>query len=200
MINRVLQGQKLTHSLLSGMKRRPSDHCRIVFVSSQAGQVAIYGYSAYAPTKYALRGFAEAIRMELKSYNIWVTIGFPPNTRTEGFVEELRNMPEPTRLISGDDEGNVMDASKVSELLWKDVRHGRYQSTMGTDGWMLGILTAGMTPIQNGSFGDLLQQLFLTGLFRLVSLFYLNSFDGIVARCRREGTAGQKKIAEKLEE
>ena len=33
---------------------------RVVFVSSQAGQIGVFGYTAYSATKFALRGLAEA--------------------------------------------------------------------------------------------------------------------------------------------
>ncbi|MCB0643455.1 MAG: SDR family NAD(P)-dependent oxidoreductase, partial [Phaeodactylibacter sp.] len=37
---------------------------RIVFVSSVAGCVGLIGYSSYVPTKFALTGLAESLRME----------------------------------------------------------------------------------------------------------------------------------------
>uniref|UniRef100_A0A915E759 Uncharacterized protein n=1 Tax=Ditylenchus dipsaci TaxID=166011 RepID=A0A915E759_9BILA len=37
--------------------------------SSAAGQCAIWGYTAYSPSKFAIRGFAEALHMELLPYN-----------------------------------------------------------------------------------------------------------------------------------
>lgn len=40
---------------------------RIVFVSSQAGQLGIFGYSAYSASKFALRGLAEALQMEVRA-------------------------------------------------------------------------------------------------------------------------------------
>ncbi|VDP62302.1 unnamed protein product [Heligmosomoides polygyrus] len=42
-----------TRCVVPGMKSRRNGH--ISFVSSAAGQCAIYGYTAYAPTKFALR-------------------------------------------------------------------------------------------------------------------------------------------------
>lgn len=69
--------------MITAMKQRRSG--RIAFVSSAAGQLGIYGYSAYAPAKFALRGFAEALQMELEPYNIAITVLYPPNTDTEGF-------------------------------------------------------------------------------------------------------------------
>lgn len=38
---------------------------RIMFVSSQAGQIGLFGYTAYSPTKFALRGLAESLQMEV---------------------------------------------------------------------------------------------------------------------------------------
>lgn len=40
---------------------------RIVFISSQAGQIGLFGYTAYCSSKFALRGFAEALQMEVGS-------------------------------------------------------------------------------------------------------------------------------------
>ena len=43
---------------------------RIVLVSSQAGQTGVYGYTAYSATKFALRGFAESLQMEVRFYTL----------------------------------------------------------------------------------------------------------------------------------
>jgi 3-dehydrosphinganine reductase len=46
--------------------------------------VAIHGYTAYGASKWALRGLAEALQMELKPYNIFVSVSYPPDTDTPG--------------------------------------------------------------------------------------------------------------------
>uniref|UniRef100_A0A8B9C3B5 3-dehydrosphinganine reductase n=1 Tax=Anser brachyrhynchus TaxID=132585 RepID=A0A8B9C3B5_9AVES len=51
-----------SRAVISTMKERRMG--RIVFVSSQAGQLGLFGYTAYSPTKFALRGLAEALQME----------------------------------------------------------------------------------------------------------------------------------------
>ena len=61
---------------------------RIVFVSSQAGQIGVFGYTAYSATKFALRGLVECLQMELKPYNIYVTLAYPPDTDTPGLKTE----------------------------------------------------------------------------------------------------------------
>ena len=75
-----------TKSVIDSMKSRKFG--RIVFVSSQAGQIGIFGYSAYSATKFALRGFAEALQMEVKPYGVYVTVAYPPDTDTPGLKEE----------------------------------------------------------------------------------------------------------------
>jgi len=46
-----------TRAVLAGMKRRGGG--RVVFVASQVAQAALHGYTAYAASKWALRGLAE---------------------------------------------------------------------------------------------------------------------------------------------
>lgn len=46
------------------------------------------------------------------------------------------------------------------------------------EGWMLTNLTAGMSPVAN--IGDALTQVALSGLFRFISLFYLNDWWRII--------------------
>jgi NAD(P)-dependent dehydrogenase (short-subunit alcohol dehydrogenase family) len=56
------------------------------------------GYTAYSPSKFALRAFADALKMELTPFGIGVSVLFPPNTNTEGFEEEQRGMPDQVEI------------------------------------------------------------------------------------------------------
>jgi short-subunit dehydrogenase len=67
-----------TKAVVDSMKKRRFG--RIIFVSSQAGQIGIFGYTGYSASKFALRGLAECLQMELKPYNIFVTLSYPPDT------------------------------------------------------------------------------------------------------------------------
>jgi 3-dehydrosphinganine reductase len=73
----------------------------IVTVSSAAGLVGIFGYTAYTPTKYAVRGFSESLRAELKPHGIHVGCVFPPDVDTPQLEEENRYKPAETKAISG---------------------------------------------------------------------------------------------------
>ena len=86
---------KTTSDDASGRKRK-----YVVFVSSQAGLIGVYGYTAYAASKFAVRGFAETLDMEVKNYDVSVTVSFPPDTDTPGYHEEAKGKPEETKLIS----------------------------------------------------------------------------------------------------
>ncbi len=73
----------------------------IVAISSAAGLVGIYGYTAYAPTKFAVRGLCESLRAELAPAGIHVACVFPPDVDTPQLAEEERYKPAQTRAISG---------------------------------------------------------------------------------------------------
>lgn len=71
----------------------------IVLVSSQAGLLGIFGYTAYCSTKFALRGLAESLVMELKPHGISVTLSLPPDTDTPGYAIEELSKPIETKAI-----------------------------------------------------------------------------------------------------
>ena len=74
----------------------------IILTSSMSGQAGTFGYSSYSPTKFALRGFAECLSMELaaKMSNVNISITYPPDTKTPGYEIENKCKPEECRLIS----------------------------------------------------------------------------------------------------
>lgn len=61
----------------------------------------IYGYSAYSGGKWAVRGLAEALFMELIGTGVRLTLAFPPDTDTPGLKNEDLTKPKETKLISG---------------------------------------------------------------------------------------------------
>ncbi|XP_059200110.1 3-ketodihydrosphingosine reductase [Centropristis striata] len=180
-----------TRAVITTMKERRMG--RIMFVSSQAGQIGLFGYTAYSPSKFALRGLAESLQMEIKPYNIYVTVAYPPDTETPGLAEENKTKPLETRLIS--ETSGVYQPDQVAKIIVRDAVQGNFNSSVGPDGYMLSALTCGMSPVTSITEG--LQQIVTMGLFRTIALFYLGSFDSIVRRCmiQRE----QSKAADKRE-
>lgn len=70
----------LTHALLPTLKSQPE--ARIINVGSTFGSIGFPGYVTYCSTKFALRGFTEALSRELSDSNIGVQYFAPRATQT----------------------------------------------------------------------------------------------------------------------
>lgn len=73
----------------------------IVMVASFAGILGVNGYSAYAPTKFAVRGLAEVLRAELRRHGVHVAAVFPTDVDTPMLAYEEPLKPWETRALSG---------------------------------------------------------------------------------------------------
>jgi short-subunit dehydrogenase len=71
---------RLTHALLPVLKTHPGAH--VVNVSSVFGIFAPAGQAAYSASKYAVRGFSEALRHELAENGVGVTVVHPGGIKT----------------------------------------------------------------------------------------------------------------------
>ncbi|MEU6229259.1 SDR family oxidoreductase [Streptomyces sp. NPDC047042] len=71
----------------------------VVAVSSAAGLIGLFGYSAYGPAKFAVRGLMESLRAELTPRGVHVGVVFPPDVDTPQLAEENRWKPEETRAV-----------------------------------------------------------------------------------------------------
>jgi short-subunit dehydrogenase len=84
MINVNITGMILTTKFASEvMTRQKSGH--IIMTSSLAGLITLPQWSVYCSSKWAITGFADSIRPELKKYNIKVTTLHPGIVKTEFF-------------------------------------------------------------------------------------------------------------------
>ena len=70
----------LTHTLLPALKASPGSH--LVNMSSLFGLIGPAGQSAYAASKFALRGLTEVLRHELPGVGVGVTAVHPGGVRT----------------------------------------------------------------------------------------------------------------------
>ncbi len=101
----------------------------ITFTSSVMGFMAIMGFTTYCPSKYALFGLAEVLRHELLPYNIKVSILFPVDTDTPGFLEENRLKPPECAIIS--EAGKIMTAEEVAEEFLNNILKKRFEILPG---------------------------------------------------------------------
>ena len=102
---------------------------RLVLVSSGAGLMGIFGYAAYSPTKFAVRGLAECLRAELRADNVAVSVVFPPDTETPQLEEENKIKPEETKLMTG--IVRAWSADAVAQCIVRGVERGAFAITPG---------------------------------------------------------------------
>ena len=99
------------------------DRSHIIAISSGAAAAAFLGYSSYAPTKFAVRGFCDAIRNELLGTGVRVSIAYPPDTDTPGFEQENKTKPLECQKISPPE---VYSAVSVASLILQGASNGVY--------------------------------------------------------------------------
>lgn len=97
-----------TKAILPGMLERRRGW--LIFVASVAGKIGVPEESAYAATKFAMVGLAEALSVEVEDFGVHVLVVCPGTVRTEFFdAEALERMPavarrsmiEPEQLVDG---------------------------------------------------------------------------------------------------
>ncbi len=96
----------------------------IVNVSSVAGFLGIYGYTGYAAAKYAVLGFTEALRFELRPHGIVVSAVLPPDTETPALVAERAMRPHETEVISGNIKS--IPPTRVADAVLRGIERGRF--------------------------------------------------------------------------
>jgi 3-dehydrosphinganine reductase len=120
----------------------------VVNVGSLLSVMGIYGYTAYAATKFALYGFSECLRAELLPQGVAVTVLLPPDTDTPQHAAELAHLPPETRAIAGNVK--MLSAEAVVESLLVGMAARRFEVIPGMDGrftvlanrWIPGVVRA----------------------------------------------------------
>ena len=84
--------------VVPGMIERRSGS--IVGISSDVGLIGVYGYTAYAAAKFAVRGLLESLRAELAPHGVHVGCCYPPDTDTPQLAWEDEFKPDETRAIA----------------------------------------------------------------------------------------------------
>jgi len=139
----------ITRAILIGMLSRGSGY--LVNISSMAGFIGAFGYTAYGASKYAIRGFSDAMRAELKPMGIGTSIVFPPDTDTPQLAYEEDLKPFETKYLAG--IPNVRTAEEVAQAIIKGIKSGNYLifPSFDTKLWfkISNIIGAGVYPIMD---------------------------------------------------
>lgn len=139
----------VTQTLLPRMLNRGSGH--IVNISSVAGFMAVFGYTAYGASKFAVRGYSDALRAELKGTGVDVSIVYPPDTQTPQLDYENQFKPAETVALEGDPK--PLSAEAVAAEILKGIARRRYAIIPGFEGklfyWLSGALGTGLYPVMD---------------------------------------------------
>ena len=96
----------------------------IVNVSSMAGLIGVFGLTAYSASKYAVIGFSEALRSELKPHGVTVSVLCPPDVETPMLESSNKMKPEEAKAISSSTA--IMTPEAVAEGLVKGMLRGDF--------------------------------------------------------------------------
>lgn len=114
-------------AVLPGMLARGRG--QIALIGSTAGAIGLFGYTAYSPAKFAVHGFAEALRMELRPRGISVALVLPPDTDTPGLAAEQRhNPPELEAVAKG---AGLLSAQRVAAAILRGLAARKFMIVPG---------------------------------------------------------------------
>jgi 3-dehydrosphinganine reductase len=99
----------------------------IVGVSSAAGLLGVFGYTAYAASKFAVRGLLESLRQELRPHGVLVATAYPADVDTDMLAEEDAWKPDETRAIAG--TIRPIPPERVATAILRAVERGRSHIT-----------------------------------------------------------------------
>ncbi|MEO1210847.1 MAG: SDR family oxidoreductase [Cyanobacteria bacterium J06638_20] len=125
----------------------------LALVSSGAGLLGLYGYTPYSPSKFALRGLAEALRGELKPSGIGISIVYPPDTDTPQLAEENKTKPAETKAITA--TADTWSADGVATTIVDGIAQNRFAITPGTEMRVLNRFHSVLAPALNRYFDQL---------------------------------------------
>jgi 3-dehydrosphinganine reductase len=128
----------MTKEVLPAMIARGSGY--ILNICSLSGIISTFGYTAYGASKYAVHGFSEALRMEMKVHGIGVSIIFPTDTDTPQLAYENQFKPAETRALNSAGGMNTPEAIARSAII--GIEHGQYKIIPNLDAKLIRLLNS----------------------------------------------------------
>jgi 3-dehydrosphinganine reductase len=102
---------------------------QIAAVSSTLGLMGLYGYTAYAASKYAITGFCDCLRQDMLRHGVGVSVLFPADTDTPQLAEENRSKPPETKALAG--KAKLASPEFVARYFLEGLAQGRYHILPG---------------------------------------------------------------------
>lgn len=124
---------------------RACDDAQVVNVSSVFGMVAPAGNVAYSASKFAVRGFSEALRWELEGTHIGVTVvhpgGVATNIANDARVPDGVDEAERQRKLAFSNARLRMPPAKAGEIIVRGVEARKLRILVGWDAVAISLLT-----------------------------------------------------------
>lgn len=121
-----------------------SDDARLVNLSSVYGIVAPAGQSAYSASKFAVRGFSEALRHELEGSNVGVTVVHPGGVATS--IADNARIPagadpvEVERRRAVQNKLLTMPPARAGEIIVRGIERRKKRVLVGMDAEAVSLL------------------------------------------------------------
>jgi short-subunit dehydrogenase len=143
----VVHGCKV---FLPHLRARPEAH--VVNVSSVFGLIGLPTQSSYCATKFAVRGFSEALWAELADARVGVTVVHPGGVRTQIVRRSRSYDPAAKAAMVERFERMAMPPERAAERIVRGVERGRMRVRIGRETYLV----------------DWLKRLFPVSIHRLV--------------------------------
>jgi short-subunit dehydrogenase len=148
---------RMTRAFLPLLKS--SDDARLVNLSSVFGLIAPPGQTAYAASKFAVRGFSEALRHELKGTRVGVTVVHPGGVAT-AIAENARRPASTTTEELAQQRAAARRALRLppevaGEIIVKGVERRKARVLVGLDARLIALIER-LAPVWHGKLLDLL--------------------------------------------
>lgn len=102
---------------------------RIAVVASTAGILPLIGYTAYGTSKFAVIGFVECLRGELKKQGVNMTLFCPPEMDTPLVDEEAKTISAPARMLKS--MGGNQKLDRAARILLKAIQGKKFRVIPG---------------------------------------------------------------------
>lgn len=139
---------------------------------------------SYAPTKWAIRGFADCLRNELFGTGVTVSVAYPPDTETPGYATETELKSELCVRVNNALGSSLYGADKVAAGIVRGIVEGRYHLAPPDFGSTL--LVSTMASLTRPGVYWMLIEVLLAPLLVLVKRFLTWQIDGVARTYWRE--------------
>ena len=146
------------------------NHGEIYLVGSTCSMLSYIGYCAYSPSKYAVKGLADGLRMELQRCNIRVGCIYPPNMDTPCLKKENETKPEEGLYVEKHLE-SLFSSADIARKAIRHIKRGEPQIYCDLDAWAVSMINGSIGPHNN---------IFVSILFAAPAILFTSAFRWIL--------------------